>query len=99
MSLRTPTKSPLDQVFRALMKTKHHLFIVVNEFEEVVGLVKIEDVLEEIIGQEIIDEYDKFDDLRSVAKNIHVAKLSKVTKNVKFVLSIFYIYKIGRELK
>jgi CBS domain containing-hemolysin-like protein len=56
-------RSALD----AFLKTHHHLFIVVNNFEEVVGVVTIEDVLEQIIGKEIVDEFDKYDDLRAVA--------------------------------
>ncbi len=57
----------LEHVLNAFIKTRHHLFIVVNEFEEVVGLVTIEDVLEQILGRKIVDEFDKYDDLREVA--------------------------------
>ncbi len=58
-----PVMSALD----AFLKTKHHLFIVVNTFEEIVGVITIEDVLEQIIGTNIIDEFDKYDNLRAVA--------------------------------
>ena len=57
----------LDHALNAFIKTKHHLFVVINEFTEMVGVLSIEDVLEEIIGKEIVDEFDKFDDLRAVA--------------------------------
>ena len=36
-------------------------------FKEVVGLISIEDVLEQIIGMKIVDEFDQYDDLRAVA--------------------------------
>ena len=49
----------LDHVLNAFIKTKRHLFVVVNESKEMVGVVTIEDILEEIIGTEIVDEYDK----------------------------------------
>ena len=52
----------------AFLKTKHHLFIVVNNFEEIVGVVSIEDVLEQILGERIVDEFDRYDDLRAVAQ-------------------------------
>lgn len=58
---------PLEHVLSAFIKTKHHIFIAVNEFEEIVGLITIEDVIEQIIGHEIVDEFDQHEDLRAVA--------------------------------
>lgn len=60
----------LDHALRAFLKTHHHLFVVVNNFEEYVGVLSIEDILEEIIGKEIVDEFDAHDDLRAVAKSL-----------------------------
>jgi CBS domain containing-hemolysin-like protein len=60
----------LDKVFQAFLKTKHHLFIVVNKFEEIVGILTIEDVLEQIIGKQIVDEFDQYEDLKQVANNL-----------------------------
>lgn len=57
----------LYQALQAFIKTKQHLFIVVNAFEEYVGIITIEDVLERVIGKLIIDEFDRYDDLRVVA--------------------------------
>lgn len=60
-----------DQTLRhalaAFLKTHHHLFVVVNEYRETVGLLALEDVIEALIGQKIIDEFDAHDDLRAVA--------------------------------
>lgn len=58
----------LGHALKGFIKTKHHLFIVVNEFEDVVGVISIEDVLEEIIGRPIADESDQHEDLREAAK-------------------------------
>ena len=60
----------LDHALRAFLKTHHHLFVVVNSFEEFVGVLSIEDVLETAIGSEIVDEFDAHDDLRAVAKSL-----------------------------
>lgn len=59
----------LYQVLHAFLQTKHHLFIVVNSFEEYVGIITIEDVIEQVIGRPIIDEFDKYDDMRAVASH------------------------------
>lgn len=57
----------LHDALQAVLKTHHHLFIVVNSFEEYVGIITIEDILEQIVGQQIVDEFDQYEDLRAVA--------------------------------
>lgn len=71
----------LYQVLHAFLKTKHHLFVVINSFEEFVGIITIEDVLEQVIGRKIEDEFDKYDDMRAVAAQ-HALKEHKTHKAV-----------------
>lgn len=52
---------------QAVLKTHHHLFMVVNEFEEITGIISSEDVFESIIGTAIKDEFDAYDNIRAVA--------------------------------
>ena len=59
--------SNLRQALSAFLKTHHHLLIVVNSFEEMVGVLSLEDVLEQILGKQIVDEFDSYDNLRAVA--------------------------------
>ena len=54
----TPAQK-LDEVLNLFKKTRNHLFIVKDEIGNFLGLVTIEDILEEIIGEEIHDEFDK----------------------------------------
>ncbi len=57
----------LQHALAAFLKTQHHLFIVINEFRETVGLLSLEDVIEALLGQKIIDEYDIYGDVRKAA--------------------------------
>jgi len=57
----------LQHALAAFLRTKHHLFVVVNEFRETVGLLALEDVLEALLGRKIVDEFDEHDNLRQVA--------------------------------
>lgn len=57
----------LQHALTAFIRTKHHLFVVVNEFRETVGLLALEDVVEALLGRKITDEFDAYDDLRAVA--------------------------------
>lgn len=56
-----PESKQLDSLLREFRITKNHMAIVVNEYGGVAGLVTIEDVLEQIVG-EIEDEHDIDDD-------------------------------------
>jgi len=68
----------LDYALAAFLKTKHHLFIVVNEFRETVGILALEDVIETLIGKNIVDQFDNYDDLRVVAgKNLRANNTPK----------------------
>ena len=58
----------LDDLLNHFKRTRNHLFVVLDEFGGVAGIVTIEDVLEEILGVEIIDEYDRHEDLQAEAK-------------------------------
>ena len=57
----------LEHALHAFLQSHHHLFIVVNEYRETVGILSLEDVIEALIGRSIVDEFDAFDDLRTVA--------------------------------
>jgi CBS domain containing-hemolysin-like protein len=57
----------LRQALNAFLKANHHLAIVINSFEETVGVLSLEDVLEQIIGKQIVDEFDEYENLRAVA--------------------------------
>ncbi|RMF80235.1 MAG: HlyC/CorC family transporter, partial [Planctomycetota bacterium] len=53
-----PETKPLDELLRELRQGRVHIAIVVDEYGGTAGLVTIEDILEELVG-EIDDEYDR----------------------------------------
>ena len=57
----------LYDALQAVIKTHHHLLVVVNSFEEYVGIITLEDILEQVVGKLIVDEFDQYNDLRAVA--------------------------------
>lgn len=62
-----PETKPIDVLLQEFQHARNHLAVVLDEYGGVAGLVTMEDVLEEIVG-EIVDEYDK--DLGEEIKHI-----------------------------
>lgn len=60
--------TPLPELFNKLVKEKQHLFVVLDEFGTLVGIVTMEDLFETLLGQEIVDESDKVIDLQEYAR-------------------------------
>ena len=65
-----PESKKLDTLLEEFKSSRNHMAVVVDEYGGVTGLVTIEDVLEEIVG-EIEDEYDEeqIDFIKPISKN------------------------------
>ena len=59
----------LTQLMESLMNGKQHIALVVTEYGDVCGLVTLEDVIETLIGLEIVDESDQIRDMQVYARN------------------------------
>ena len=52
-----PETKPVDELFREMRNQKVHMAVIIDEYGGTAGLVTVEDILEELVG-EIMDEYD-----------------------------------------
>ncbi|WP_010523131.1 CNNM domain-containing protein [Aquimarina agarivorans] len=55
-------------VFNKLIKNKAHIAIVVDEFGNMIGLISMEDIIETLLGLEIMDESDNIEDMQLLAR-------------------------------
>ncbi|MDH3746263.1 MAG: CNNM domain-containing protein [Acidobacteriota bacterium] len=58
----------LETVLETLLENQQHLLLVLDEYGGVAGVVSLEDLVETLIGIEIVDEADEIDDLRKLAR-------------------------------
>ena len=63
-----PDSVTLDKLLLRFLKQRGHMVGVVDEFGDMAGIVSLEDVLEEILGREIVDEFDESVDLQEKAR-------------------------------
>lgn len=60
--------TPGHQLLNRFISERTHLFGVVDEFGGMAGVVSLEDVVESLVGREIVDEVDQAADMREVAR-------------------------------
>lgn len=58
----------LDDVLEKFKKERIHLFVATDEHDNILGIITLEDILEEVFQYEILDETDKYVDMRSMKK-------------------------------
>lgn len=58
----------LNEVLAEFLELRQHLFAVIDEYGGLSGIISLEDILEEILGREIVDESDKVADKRELAR-------------------------------
>ena len=66
--LINPEIMSVPDLFAKMVDKKEHISLIVDEFGGMAGVVTMEDVIETLLGLEIIDELDKVDDMRSLAR-------------------------------
>ncbi|WCO01582.1 CNNM domain-containing protein [Psychroserpens ponticola] len=69
---------PIPKLFEKLVESRNHMAIVVDEYGSVSGLVTMEDVIETLLGLEIMDESDNVSDLQHMARKSWETRAKKL---------------------
>jgi len=69
---------PIPKLFEQLVESRNHMALVVDEYGSVSGLVTMEDVIETLLGLEIMDESDNVSDLQHMARKSWETRAKKL---------------------
>lgn len=73
----------LDKLMPRFLNEGHHFSLVTDKFGTVIGLVTLEDILETVVGVEIMDESDEVADLQAVARQLWKERATKKGLNTE----------------
>ncbi|MDO4699264.1 MAG: CNNM domain-containing protein [Moraxella sp.] len=76
-------KMKLFDLLNLMLKQRVHIALAVGEFGEVKGLVSLEDVLETLLGLEIVDEIDRVEDMQALAKQLLARRMNRLGVQVE----------------
>jgi CBS domain containing-hemolysin-like protein len=66
--MSVPEDYGIFNLFNDFIQKREHIALVINEYDTMSGIVTMEDVIETLLGAEIVDETDKIVDLQDMAK-------------------------------
>lgn len=73
--VRVSEKLPVQNLLDLCINSRMHLFLVEDEFGQTAGVVTLEDVIETLLGREILDENDQVADMQALAKSKYRERL------------------------
>jgi CBS domain containing-hemolysin-like protein len=72
-----PETAPLASTLRDMLDRSEHMAVVADEFGAVEGLVTLEDMIETVLGVEIVDEVDRVADMREQALRLRETRMQR----------------------
>ncbi len=83
-----PESKPIDELFAELKRSRNLMAIVIDEYGGTAGIVTMEDILEEIVG-EIYDEHDKVEEnFKKIDDNTYIINAEMTIYDVEEILGI-----------
>ena len=76
-------KMKLFDLLDLMLKSRVHIVMAVGEYGEVKGLLSLEDVLETLLGLEIVDEFDKVEDMQALARTLMERRMARLGAKVE----------------
>ena len=64
-----PEETPIGTIWDSMVESKEQIAIIINEYGSFQGILTMEDVIETILGDEIVDERDVVEDMQQLAKD------------------------------
>ena len=74
-----PELMSADKLLQQMFERKEQICAVVDEYGGLAGIITLEDLIEEVVGLEIVDEYDTIGDQRTFAGFLHAARTRRRT--------------------
>lgn len=75
---KVPETLSLFALFRGLLERREHMAVAIDEYGGLVGVATMEDVVETLLGLEIMDEGDRIEDLRKAARRRWVQRARRL---------------------
>ena len=66
--LRRPEDESVSNIWEKFLERKEHISVIIDEYGSMRGIVTLEDVIETMLGSEIVDEKDEVVDMQELAK-------------------------------
>ena len=76
--LIVPETMPVFNVWKILLEKKEHIVLIVDEYGEMDGIATMEDIIETLLGTEIVDERDTVADMQQYARDNWKMKQGKI---------------------
>lgn len=64
-----PEETTIDRIWDEMLKSKEQIAVIINDYGSFQGLLTMEDIIETVLGDEIVDERDEVVDMQQLAKD------------------------------